>query len=191
MVTGMPAGEDFQAVLRAAQLGQEWGFAALYRGLNGRILRYFAARAADNAEDLAAETWIGAARNLRSFEGDESQFRAWLFTIAHRRLVQHWRESTRRSRVQPSSELDAGHTDHGALEDDAIQSLSAEQAVKAIAATLTSDQAEVVLLRVLGGLDVERVARILGKRPGAVRALQHKAVRRLACTDFFLEALTQ
>ena len=52
------------------------------------------------------------------------------------------------------------------------------------------DQADVVLLRVLAGLDVDQVAEILGKRPGTVRVLQHKALRRLA-GRFSIEALTQ
>ena len=191
MVTRMQAGDDFAAVLAAAQLGQEWAFAALYRGLNSRILRYFASRVPDAAEDLAAETWVGAARNLRSFEGDEPRFRAWLFTIAHRRLVQHWRESARRPPAEPLSDGDAGHTDAGEVEDRAVQMVAAQEAAKTIAESLTGDQAEVVLLRVLGGIEIEEVARILGKRPGTVRGLQHKAVRKLAATNFFFEALTQ
>ncbi|HEX4865904.1 MAG TPA: sigma-70 family RNA polymerase sigma factor [Acidimicrobiales bacterium] len=191
MVTGMQAGDDFAAMLQAAQLGQEWAFAALYRGLNARVLRYFASRVPDIAEDLAAETWMGAARTLGTFQGDESGFRAWLFTIAHRRLVQHWRESARRPPAEPSNDLDAGHTEAGEVEDSALEAVIAQQAATTIAETLTSDQAEVVLLRVLAVIDVEEVARILGKRPGTVRGLQHKAVRKLAATNFFLEALTQ
>jgi len=48
-----------------------------------------------------------------------------------------------------------------------------------VTATLSADQAEVVLLRVLGGLGVEQVAELVGKRPGTVRVLQHRALRRL------------
>jgi RNA polymerase sigma-70 factor (ECF subfamily) len=187
MVTAMPCGEDFPAVLRAAQLGEEWAFAALYRHLNARILRYFASRVPDLAEDLTAETWMGAARNLRSFDGDERSFRAWMFTIANRRLVQHWRESTRRPPAEPSSDLDSGQTGAGEVEDAAVQTVVAQEAARLIAGSLTAEQAEVVLLRVLGGLDIGEVARILGKRSGAVRALQHKAIRKLAATDILLD----
>ena len=186
----MHAGEDFAALLLAAQRGEEWAFAALYRGLNARILRYFASRAPGSAEDLAADTWMGAARNLRSFEGDERSFRAWLFTIANRRLVQHWRESARRPAAEPSSSVDPGSTPAGEVEDTALQSVMAHKAAAAIAGLLTSDQAEVILLRVLGGLDIEEITKILGKRSGAVRALQHKGIRRLAESKFLLEAVT-
>jgi RNA polymerase sigma-70 factor (ECF subfamily) len=189
MFTGM--GDEFATVLRAAQLGEEWAFSVLYRGLNPQLLRYFASRVSDQAEDLAAETWVGAARNLVSFDGDERAFRGWLFTIAHRRLVQHWREASRRPDTDPVSDVEAGHTDPGGVESEAVESLTAQEAARLISAALTQEQAEVVLLRVLGGLDVEEVARIVGKRKGAVRGLQHKALRRLASENFFLEALTQ
>lgn len=184
-------GDDFATVLRAAQLGEEWAFSVLYRNLNPQLLRYFASRVPDYAEDLAAETWIGAARNLSSFDGGDAAFRGWLFTIAHRRLVQHWRELARRPRTEPAGEIDPGHTEPGGVESEAVDSLSAHQAVRLIASSLTPEQAEVVLLRVLGGLDVDEVARIVGKRAGAVRGLQHKALRKLAAQSFFLEALTQ
>jgi RNA polymerase sigma-70 factor (ECF subfamily) len=59
-----------------------------------------------------------------------------------------------------------------------------------MAGVLTPDQADVVLLRVLVGLDVEQVANVLGKRPATVRVLQHKALRRLAA-HFSVEALTR
>lgn len=190
MVTDMPGADDFASVLRAAQRGEERAFAVLYRRLNARILRYFASRAPGQAEDLAAETWMGAARNLATFEGDEASFRSWLFTIANRRLVQHWRESARRPPLEPSSEGEPAIADPEEVEESALQTIVAQEAARTIAGSLTREQAEVVLLRVLGGLGVEDVARVLGKRPGAVRALQHKAVRKLATTDFFLEAVT-
>ncbi|HEX6395636.1 MAG TPA: sigma-70 family RNA polymerase sigma factor [Acidimicrobiales bacterium] len=189
MSTGMP-GDDFPIVLHAAQLGEEWAFSALYRGLNPQLLRYFASRVPDQSEDLAAETWIGAARNLSTFDGGEHAFRAWLFTIAHRRLVQHWRDAARRPPAEPTAEVDAGHTDPGGVESQAVESLTAQHAAGLIASALTQDQAEVVLLRILGGLGVDEVAGIVGKRAGAVRGLQHKALRKLAEQNFLLEALT-
>jgi RNA polymerase sigma-70 factor (ECF subfamily) len=47
-------------------------------------------------------------------------------------------------------------------------------------ATLPADQAEAIVLRVVAGLAVDRVAEIMGKRPGAVRVLTHRGLRRLA-----------
>lgn len=173
-------GEGFADALAAAQAGEEDGFAVLYRDLNGPVVRYLGAHAPAEAEDLAAETWMAAARNLPGFEGDERSFRAWLFTIAHRRLVQHWRDRTRRPSVPVADEAFRTRPATDDTEADALGASASATAVRAIAASLSRDQAQVVLLRVLGGLGVEEVATILGKRPGTVRVLQHKALRNLA-----------
>jgi len=62
-----------------------------------------------------------------------------------------------------------------------MENLSTEAAL-AMIATLPADQSEVVLLRVLGGLSVKDVAAIIGKRPGTVRVIQHRALERLAAS---------
>jgi RNA polymerase sigma-70 factor (ECF subfamily) len=176
----MTIGLEFDTVLAAAQEGGDWAFAVLYRDLNPRLVRYLGAKAPGMGDDLAAETWLAAARNLATFRGDETAFRGWLFTIARRRLVQHWRDNARRPATPSDPET---LTDRPAGDDPAAEGLaavSAREAARAIAAALPPDQADVVLLRMLAGLDVDQVAEILGKRPGTVRVLQHKALRRLA-----------
>ena len=180
---------EFDSVLVAAQEGGDWAFAVLYRDLNPRLVRYLRAKAPGMGDDLAAETWLAAARNLGTFQGNEAAFRGWLFTIARRRLVQHWRDSARRPVVPSDPE---SFTDQRASDDpetEGMAALSASETARAIAAVLPSDQADVVLLRMLAGLDVDQVAEILGKRPGTVRVLQHRALRRLA-EKFSPELLT-
>lgn len=177
----------FPEVLAAAQGGAEWAFAALYREANPRLLRYFASRARDEAQDLAAETWMAVARQIGSFEGAEDDFRRWLFTIAHHRLVGYWRSAgRRRDEPVPDSDLSqlAGTADPS---EDVVGSMSAQAAVERIVATLSPEQAEIVLLRVLAGLSVEEVAEVVGKRPGAVRVTQHRALRKLADAAFLLD----
>jgi RNA polymerase sigma-70 factor (ECF subfamily) len=182
--------ENFPAVLAAAQSGAEWALAWLYRRLNRALLGYLTARAPSAAEDLASETWLAAARHLTAFRGDEKAFRGWLFTIAHHRLAQHWRQANRR----PSAPVDpAAMVDYPASDDPAGEVVDAAVAVAAarrITDLLSPAQAEVVLLRVLGGLDVDQVAAVLGRRAGAVRVLQHKALRKLAGRNFSLEEVT-
>jgi RNA polymerase sigma-70 factor (ECF subfamily) len=182
--------EDFQAVLAAAQSGAQWALELLYRDLNPALVRYLAAQAPGVGEDLASETWLGAARRLTSFRGDEQAFRAWLFTIAHHRLVEHRRQAKRRASVS----LDpVGMAEYPAADDPAGEVVDAEVAVAAarrISELLSPAQAEVVLLRVLAGLDVNQVAIVLNKRPGAVRVLQHKGLRNLAGRNFSLEGVT-
>ena len=181
---------QFDEVLAAAQAGHDWAFAVLYRALNPGLQRYLSARSpAGAAEDVAAETWLAAAHQLPRFEGGEAAFRAWLFTIGRNRLVQHWRDQSRRPQFSPDP---ADLSDQRAVDDterDTVAGMSAQESARAIAKVLTPDQADVVLLRVLAGLDVDEVAAILDKRPGTVRVLQHKALRKLA-GHFSVEALT-
>jgi RNA polymerase sigma-70 factor (ECF subfamily) len=170
----MPLGTRFQSVLAAAQTGAEWALAEFYRELQPALLRYFRGQAQSEAEDLAAEVWINAARSLKRFEGDESAFRRWLFTIAHRRLVDFRRRSGRRSEhLVPLEALSHSVGPEWATE-------PAEDEALAWLATLPAPYAEIVLLRVVGDFDSNEVAKIVGKKPGTVRVMQKRALERLA-----------
>ena len=172
-------GEDFPSVLAAAQVGAEWAVAALYRDLYPAVLTFMTARVGGEAEDLTSDVFVNVAQGLATFEGDERGLRSWVFTIAYRRVGDTWRRARRR-RTEPTP-LDemARHFAVGDAEDEALEGLTTAEALDAIA-RLGSPQAEVVFLRVVADLSVEDVAAIVGKRPGAVRALQHRALIRLA-----------
>jgi len=167
----------FQAALAAARLGEEWAVALLWRDLHPRILRYLRVAVGDSgAEDVASDVWLEVARGLGRFGGDELAFRAWVFTIARRRVIDVGRQVQRR-RTDP---LSPQQVDRRA--DDAPEELEARLALDAAlsrVARLPRDQAEVVALRVLAGLSTDQVAAIVGKRAGAVRVLQHRGLRRL------------
>jgi RNA polymerase sigma factor (sigma-70 family) len=185
----MAAAEAFESILAAAQTGAEWAFEKLYIEFNPRLERYFGARAPAVRDDLTAETWISVAGTLRAFRGDERQFRSWLFTIAYRRLVDHWKQAASAPEpVDPFSMTGRGGDDDPEVA--VVESMSAQEAARRIVACLPPDQGDVILLRVLGDLDVEQVAEILGKRPGAVRALQHRALKTLK-KEISLEAVTE
>lgn len=170
-------GADFSGVLTAAQVGAEWAIAALWRDLQPPLLRYLRAVEPGAAEDLASEVWLQAARGLERFRGGEDDFRAWLFTIARHRLID-WRRQAERRRTAPVAWIpDRPATDDP--EADALDGLSTAGAL-ALLGELPAEQAEVILLRVVGGLDTDRVAGIMGKRPGAIRVLQHRGLRALA-----------
>jgi RNA polymerase sigma-70 factor (ECF subfamily) len=170
---------EFPGVLSAAVSGDEGAFARLWRDAHPPLLRYLRVVAGDAAEDVGAEVWLEVARKLRRFEGTEPQFRGWLFTLARRRVIDMRRSGTRRPvRLTANvEELDRPATDDTAAA--ALDNLSTEEAL-ALIATLPSQQAEVIMLRVIAGLDVAQVARIIGKRPGAVRAAAHRGLRVLA-----------
>jgi RNA polymerase sigma-70 factor (ECF subfamily) len=172
-------GEKFDETLAGARAGDEDAFAALWRDLQPGLLRYLQVVDRSGAEDIAAEAWVHVTRSLGSFSGDEGGFRAWVFTIARRRHVDSVRAAGRRPRTSDGPEglegLASGDDPARRLE----QELSTESALELIAA-LPPDQAEVIALRVVGDLDVDQVARLVGKRPGTVRVLAHRGLRRLA-----------
>lgn len=175
----MSLGDRFPLVLAAARTGADWGLASLYRDLQPRLLRYFQAHEPRAAEDLASEVWLGVAEGLGRFSGGEEQFRRWIFTIARRRLVDLRRTSARRNTVTLAPDELPAYGPVGDVEDEAIGTLGTVAVLERIAA-LPPEQADVLLLRVVAELPIGEVAQILGKRPGAVRVLQHRALRRLA-----------
>jgi RNA polymerase sigma-70 factor, ECF subfamily len=172
-------GPEFPAVLGAAALGDEDAFGKLWRDLQPRLLRYFRAVSPAVAEDLASETWLGVVRGLDRFEGNEPAFRAWVFTIARHEVLDWHRRAARR----PIEDLPAtAPVERAAPDDPAVDALEgfSTRAALAEVATLPADQAEAIVLRVVAGLGVDRVAAIMGKRPGTVRVLTHRGLRRLA-----------
>src|SRR5437763_14959255 len=104
----MALGAAFEEVLGAAREGASWAVSALYRELQPSLLGYLRAKEPAEAEDVASEVWQGVGQGLRRFEGDESAFRGWLFTIARRRLVDVQRQrSRRRTDPAPHEDFDA------------------------------------------------------------------------------------
>ena len=172
-------GPLFPELLAAAQGGDEQAFAVLWRHLQPALLRYFQVAVPPAAEDLAADTWLSVIRRLQQFRGDERAFRAWVFTVARHRAIDWHRQARRRPADSvPAEQL----AERPAPDDPVLQMLEGQstRAALALVAELPADQAEVVALRVLGGLEVAEVARIVGKRPGTVRVLAHRGLRRLA-----------
>ena len=172
-------GEQFDEVLVAAQAGAPWAIGLIYKDLQPRVLRYLVAREPKEGEDLAAQVWMDVASSLKAFRGGEVELRAWLFTIARRRLIDHRRRTKRRPAVLAPTEDLADRPANDDPEETAVISDSSAEAFRRIS-SLPKDQADVVLLRVVGGFSVEEVARILRKKPGTVRVLQHRALKALA-----------
>jgi RNA polymerase sigma-70 factor, ECF subfamily len=175
---GQPAGIGL--ALAAARAGDEAAFRVLYRDTHPRVLRYLQAIVGADAEDVASETWLQVARDLPGFSGDGDGFRGWVATIARHRAADHLRRARRRP--QQVTVTVAGLETWASGDDTAGQALElmATEAAIAIIAQLPRDQAEAVLLRVVMGLDVVTTARVLGKRPGAVRMASYRGLRRLS-----------
>ncbi|MFP3881253.1 MAG: RNA polymerase sigma factor [Actinomycetota bacterium] len=168
--------EAFDSVLMAAKAGAEWAWSTIFRDLWGPVAGYLANRGAVEAEDTASEVFIKVARNIHSFDGDEDSFRSWVFVIAHRTLIDDHRYHSRR----PDTAQMPEHFSHpgGNTEDEAVGQLVTAELLEAFE-KLTVDQRDVLALRMISGLTLEQTAEVLGKRTGAVKALQHRALASL------------
>ena len=132
---------------------------------------------ATDPDGLTNDVFAQVHRNLPRFEGDEHGFRSWVFTIAHHRMI----DDRRRANRQPQLQDDLGVEEHmglGDVEDDAFAVLAHDR-VRDLLTVLSPDQRDVVLLRIIADLSVEEVARMLDKREGAIKALQHRALATL------------
>jgi RNA polymerase sigma-70 factor (ECF subfamily) len=170
--------DELAGALTAAIAGDQAGFAALWRSLQPAVLRYLRVVAGDAAEDVASETWLHAARDLHRFDGGPGEFRGWLFRIARHRGIDHRRRTARRPEEPAESVGDATAAAPDAATE--VQARSDTDWALSLIASLPRDQAEAVMLRVVAGLDVAATAKVLGKRPGAVRVAAMRGLRRLA-----------
>jgi RNA polymerase sigma-70 factor, ECF subfamily len=172
-------GSDFDRRLAAAQAGDESSFTELFRSVQPSLLRYLGTVGGALADDVAAETWLSVVKGLRRFRGDESKWKAWVFTIARARLV-----DARRRAARTPTPVDTDVALDGCVATDdvagTVEEMFSTEAALSLIGQLPERQAEVILLRYVGGLDVVQTARALGKRPGAVRVSSHRGLRRLA-----------
>jgi RNA polymerase sigma factor (sigma-70 family) len=167
----------FKATLAAAREGDEAAWQRLFRSLAPALLGYLRASGAREPEDVLSETFLQLARDVGRFAGDERGFRAWAFSIARNRLIDASRSAARR----PSDPVEhvpepieaSMHAPDAA--EQALSRIGADE-VRDVLEALSPDQRDVLLLRVLGDLTVADVARALGKRQGAIKALQRRGL---------------
>ncbi len=166
--------ETFELTLEAARVGAEWAWAELYRAMAGPVTGYLASRGAREPEDLTSDVFLQVARNVDSFRGGLSGFRSWVFVIAHRRLLDERRKLGRRpDMVELDTDIPAGD-----VEDEAIDRLVAKEIHDAFE-SLTHGQRDVLALRIIAGLTLAETAVVVGKRVGAVKAIQRRAIEAL------------
>lgn len=172
--------DSFVDVVVAARSGEQWAAETLFLDLQPRLLRFLRSAEPRQADDLAGEVWLAIARGLHDFTGDLGGFRAWAFSIARRRLADHRRTSVRRATDVTDHQLFSDRIDTTVdVSAAALAGLSAQAAVDMISSMLVPDQAEVLLLRVLGDLDADQVGEVMGRSANWVRVTQHRALARL------------
>lgn len=173
----MAIGAEFDGVIAAARHHEPWALERLYRDLAPMVLGYLRVQGARDPEDVASEVFVSLVRGVSRFEGDERQFHSWMFTIVHSRLNDERRKLARRRTHLVAPEELPGVAAGDDPDDEAIA--RADAWARRLLAGLTPDQRTVVVLRILADLPVAEVARITGKRAGAVKTLQRRALRAL------------
>ena len=170
---------QFDAVLAAAHGGAPWALERMFTALAPAVTGYLRVQGSGEPEDLTSEVFVAILRNLRNFQGDEAGFRSWVFTIAHRRLLDERRRRARRPLPESLTDTADGVARETPAADDvegAIdRSLGAER-VRALCDRLVPDQRDVLLLRLLGDLSIDQIAETLGNSKGAVKALQRRGL---------------
>jgi RNA polymerase sigma factor (sigma-70 family) len=169
-----PDDSTFQSRLAAARRGDDVAWIELYHELAPIIIGYLRAQRLPDAEDVAGDVLLEVVRDLHRFEGNADNLRSWALAITHHRLLDARRRTSRRpQRAEATTDTD----ELPAPDDPESETLGRlgfgrlEPALK----NLTEDQRTVLLLRVIGDLPIAEVARITGKRPGAVKQLQRRA----------------
>ncbi len=175
---------QFPAVLAAARAGDQAALGRIFTTLAPVVEGYLRLQGASEPEDLTSEVFVGVLRNLDSFEGGEPGFRSWVFTIAHRRLLDDRRRRGRQPTYEP---LDAAGDPAADDDIEAVVGAALGRArVEELCRCISPGQRDVLLLRLLGGFTVEEVAAMLGRTPGGVKALQRRgftAISRLLARE--------
>ena len=167
-------------LVRATQAGDQQAFGQLYDRYHDMVFRYVLFRIGDRqlAEDLTAETFLRALRRIQSVSYQGRDIGAWFVTIARNLVLDHVKSSRYRLEQTTSEIADLSPATSGP-EQQVLDGATYEELLRCVA-KLNADQKECITLRFLQGLSVAETARLMERNEGAVKALQHRAVRRLA-----------
>lgn len=174
----MPLPDEPQLV-RQAKAGNSEAFGQLYDAYLERIYRfvYFRVEDQQTAEDITSQVFLKAWENLGRFQIGGTPFLAWLYTIAHNAVIDHYRTRKVTAALEDVRLSDPGHAE--AVEN-GIDSAVEMNSIKIALQTLTDDQRQVLVLKFIDEMSNEEIARHLGKREGAIRALQMRGLKALA-----------
>lgn len=174
----MPLVNERQLVLQA-QAGNAEAFGQLYDAYMERIYRFIYFRVEDQqtAEDITSQVFLRAWNNLDRFRLGRTPYLAWLYTIAHNAVIDHYRT---RKVTTALEDVRLSQPDYAEVVENVIDIEVEMKSIKSAMQTLTGDQQQVLRLKFIEGMSNDEIARHLGKREGAVRALQMRGLRALA-----------
>lgn len=171
----MSAEPEVAALVSRASQGDAAAWEALYRMLYPRLLGYACQTLdRDRAREAVSETMVRAVAGIGRFSWRGAGFEGWMFGILHHVVADTHRRDGRRSRVPVYADVD-----HGAEPGDGLVAGEEASAMRVAFHRLRPEEQELLYLRVVSGLSSEEVAATLGKRPGAVRMAQYRALERL------------
>ncbi len=168
-----------QDLIRAAQKGDRNAVGALYDAYADKIYRYLFFRVDDRAtaEDLTAEVFLNFVEAVRTYEIGETPLIAWLYRVAHARLVDHYRKQNRAAKESSLDDLIVG------VEDDTdaqLMSSHRQEKVRIAMDTLTAEQKQVIIFRFIEGYNLQKTADLMGKTIGAIKVMQYRALQSLS-----------
>ncbi|MHA6623322.1 sigma-70 family RNA polymerase sigma factor [Pseudonocardia sp. DLS-67] len=168
------------ALVKAAQEGDMVAFGDLFDRYYDVVFRYVLFRTNDRtlAEDLTQETFVRALRRISSVSYQGRDIGAWFVTIARNLIFDHVKSSRYRLE-QTTNEIIELSPSTGGPEQQVLDGATNDELLRCVR-KLNPDQQECIQLRFLQGLSVAETAEIMDRNEGAVKALQHRAVRRLA-----------
>ena len=168
--------DDVRGLVEAARTGDADAWERLYRRIYPRLRSYVAARVGHSeVEDMVNETMTRAVAGLGGFGWEPRGIDAWIFGIARNVTVDHYRAVGRSRRAMRSHDRAGEDAEPG----EQLQLNEEHARVRAAFALLPTRDREMLELRVIAGLSAEEVAAALGKRAGAVRTAQSRALARL------------
>jgi RNA polymerase sigma-70 factor, ECF subfamily len=165
-------------LVHQAKSGDCEAFAQLYDAYLERVYRYVYFRVSDEqtAEDLASQVFLKAWEGLERYQMKGSPFVAWLYTIAHNLVIDHYR--TRKDSVALEDIIPLASEDDSL--DEQVGVTYDLQTMRDALQFLNEEQQQVLTLRFIAELSTEHIAKIMGKREGAIRALQMRALQMMA-----------
>ncbi len=174
--------ERVAALVELAQQGDAEAFGQLYQRYVDTVFRYVYVRVGsrETAEDLTSETFLRALRRIGSFTWQGRDVGAWFVTISRNLIADHYKSGRYRLELTTDDVTDSGAAPVSAgPEAEVLEAMQNKVLLEAVK-QLNAEQQECIVLRFLQGLSVSETAEIMGKNDGAIKALQHRAVRKLA-----------
>jgi len=180
--------QEERTIVQRAQKNDPNAFAELYEAYFDKIYRYIVIKIGDReeAEDMTQQVFLKAHKSISSFKWKGVPFSAWLYRIAHNQIVDYLRKKTKRPDTLPD-EIQVSDKPEKNPEQLAEKRMDIQQLLEATKG-LTEAQREVISLRFGGEMPTARVAEIMGKSQGAIKALQHSAIvslRKTLLTDSY------